>query len=196
MLCIPWLVSVYRGASNGTKSAEYWHASTGTKPVIRRHDILTELTVQSQLPPKARLWLCVTLLLSGMYLCRILMQTIPPEDHVAIALIICFLLTQFWFSIERTSIKISLPHNRCWLSYHRLGKSNELSLPVSQIHSAQLQFEEKPAHGTTPNARIALVTTLGMIPASQQYQGNPVQLHVNCEQINRFLESRMRFLEA
>ena len=173
-----------------------WHASTGTQPVTRHHDILTELTLQSQLPPRARLWLCITLFLSGMYLFRTLIQTIPPEDHVAIALIICFLLTQFWFSIERTSIKISLPHNRCWLSYHRLGKSHELSLPISQIHSAQLQFEEKPTPGTTPNARITLVTSLGMIPVSQQYQGNPARLHANCEQINCFLESRMRFLEA
>lgn len=168
----------------------------GTQPVILRQNLVTELKLESPLPSKSRLWLCITLLLSSLYLYRNHIQTIPPEDHVAIALFVCFLLTQFWISIEKTSIEISLSNNRCWLRYHRLGRSHALSLPASQIHSATLEYEESPTHTTAPNARIALVTSLGMIPVNQDYQENPQRLHDACERINRFLQSQTQLLQA
>lgn len=166
------------------------------KTVMRCQELLTELRLESQLPPKAHLWLCITLFVAGLYLLRSLLQTIPPEDHVAISLVICFFLTQLWFSLEKTSVKLSLHDNRCWLRHHRLGKYDELSLPVSQIHSAKLEYEAKPASDAAPKARITLITSLGMIPINQQYQGNPARLHYACKQINHFLESQPHFLQA
>jgi|GEM_PF-3611758 len=163
---------------------------------MRCRTFLTELKLDSYLPPKMQLWLAASLFVAVLYVLRTLIETIAPQDHLAISLILCFLLVQTWLSFEKTSVKISLPDNRCWLRHHRPGTYQERSLPVSQIHSAKLQYKEFSCPDIQPHARIALITSLGMIPVNEQYQRNPAQLLNACQEINCLLESQPRFFRA
>lgn len=156
----------------------------------------TDLKLQSSLPKGALVWLGITLFFTSLYVIRASMDVIPPEDHIALSLILCFLLSQLLMNVEQTVLKISLPYNRAWLQHHRFGRRDERSLPVSQIHSARVEYSDTPQNGTPDCARIVLITALGMIPVNEKYQTNPVQLGKNCQQINSFLESQKLFFEA
>jgi hypothetical protein len=163
---------------------------------MRCRTFLTELKLESHLPPKMQLWLAASLFVAVLYVLRTLIENIAPQDHLAISTVLCLLLTQTWLSFEKTSLKISLPDNRCWLRHHQPGKYNERSLPVSQIHSARLQYQEFSCPDEPAHARITLVTSLGMIPVNEQYQRNPAQLQDACQKINGLLQSQTRFFCA
>lgn len=163
---------------------------------MRCREYLTELKLESPLPQTAMLWLAVTLLLAALYISRMFVDIIPPEDHVAIALLLCIFLTQVWVNLEQIVVEISLPNNRCWLRHHRMGKLRERSLPVSQIHSARMEYEQTENVTQAQSARIVLVTSLGMIPVSEHYQTDATLLERACGQINSFLQSQQRYLQA
>ncbi|MFK7994267.1 MAG: hypothetical protein AB8B87_09020 [Granulosicoccus sp.] len=148
------------------------------------------------LPRRALAWLTVSILVSGLYMFRVLIEEIPPQDHVALSFIVCFLLTQTALHLEQTRLRISLPHNRCWLRHHHLGKVREQSLPVTQIHSARLEYSDGQQDLESLNARIVLVTSLGMIPVSHKHTHKAWVLDRTCNHINHFLESKQKYFQA
>ncbi len=156
----------------------------------------TDLKLHSPLPRIAKIWLGVALFIASLYIVRASIEVIPPEDHFALSVLLCFLLGQVLLSIEQSVLKISLPYNRAWLHHRSFGRYHERSLPVSQIHSARLEFSKKPHDDAPDTARIVLVTALGMIPVSEKYQKNPKHLGTICRQINSFLESQEGLLKA
>jgi len=159
-------------------------------------DCVTQLKLSSPLPRSALAWLAITALIAGLYIWRASIEFIPPEDHVALSIILCCLLTQLWMQVEQTRVTISLPHNRCWLRHHRMGRYTEKSLPVSQIHSARIEHADTPIYGDIYPARIVLVTSLGMIPASTYYPDKPRLLYNTCTRINTFLGSNESYFHA
>ena len=163
---------------------------------MRCREYLTELELESSLPRTAWVWLSVTMLLASLYLLRAMTQDIPPEDHVALSLLLCTFLTLVWLNLKQTVLKFSLPENRCWLRHHRCGTSRELSLPVSQIHSAKAEYQSANGDAQTQLGRIVLITSLGMIPVSEYFEENPTLLDRACQQINRFLQSQEQYLTA
>ena len=156
----------------------------------------TEFNIASPLTRRALGWLYASGLVASLYLIRVLIEEIPPQDHLALSFIVCGLLVQTWFHLEQTCLKISLPYNRCWLRHHHLGKTREQSLPVSQIHSARLEYSDVQQHSDIRYARIVLVTSLGMIPASRNYSDKAWLLDQDCNHINHFLESQKLFFQA
>lgn len=163
---------------------------------MRCREYLTELEMESSLPRTAWGWLTLALLLAGMYLLRAMIQDIPPEDHLALSLLLCTFLALVWINLEQTVLKFSLPENRCWLRHHRCGMLKERSLPVSQIHSARVEYQSTSGNADTQLARLVLVTSLGMIPVSEHYQENPALMDGACHQINSFLQSQQLYLTA
>ncbi|MFK7859532.1 MAG: hypothetical protein AB8B64_11935 [Granulosicoccus sp.] len=159
-------------------------------------DRITEFTMMSPLPGKALVWLYAFFLIASLYIVRALIEDIPPQDHVALSFILCFLLTQVWCRLEQTRLRISLPYNRCWLRHHHLGKYKEQSLPVSQIHSAKLEYDDSQTSSNGGSARIVLVTSLGMIPVSLTYSEKARLLDQSCHHINCFLESQKLYFQA
>ena len=163
---------------------------------MRYREYLTELELESSLPRTAWAWLSVTVLLASMYLLRAMTQDIPPEDHVALSLLLCTFLALVWINLEQTVLTFSLPENRCWLRHHRCGTLKERSLPVSAIHSAQVEYRSISENARQQPGRIVLVTSLGMIPVSEHFQENPAPLDRACLQINSFLQSQQQYLAA
>ncbi|MFK8082046.1 MAG: hypothetical protein AB8B97_17300 [Granulosicoccus sp.] len=159
-------------------------------------DRITEFTMASPLPRQALAWLYASIFFASLYVLRALIEEIPPLDRIALSFILCFLLIQTGFSLRQTRLRISLPHNRCWLRHHHLGQFKEQSLPVSQIHSAKLEFEELQGGTDTRSARIVLVTSLGMIPVDQGFSDKAKLLGLTCENINYFLNSQNEYLQA
>ncbi len=160
----------------------------------RKHS--TDLTLQSPLPKVAIVWFGITLFIALLYCIRATIEIIPPQDHFALSIVLCFLLGQVLISMEQTVLKISLPYNRAWLKHHRFCNHHERSLPVSQIHSARLEYSKNPQEGADDCARIVLVTALGMIPVTEEYEKKTVRLRQTCTQINRFLESQTQYFTA
>jgi len=163
---------------------------------MRCQEYSTELTLASRISPSARLWIGACTLVAGLYILRAILQEIPPQDHVALALILCMLLTQAWLNLKPTVVKINLSQNRCWLKHRNFIRLKERSLPVTQIHSAKLEFQSRPDSIDGPFARIVLITSLGMIPVNADYQANTGELRGACDRLNRFLESHQRMLSA
>jgi len=159
-------------------------------------DRITEFKLASPLPGRALAWLYVSILFAGLYGLRALIKDIPPQDHIALSFILCSMLLQAWFYLRQTRLRISLAHNRCWLRHHHLGHFREQSLPVSQIHSAKLEFDQSQKGTDTLSARIVLVTSLGMIPVNQTYSRKAWVLEQACNHINHFLESQNQYLKA
>lgn len=135
-------------------------------------------------------------LLAGFYLIRAMTQVIPPEDHVALSAILCTFLLLALINLEQTVLKISLSQNRCWLRHHRLGMLKERSLPVSQIHSAKVEYLTAKGDTDMQFARLVLVTSLGMIPVNEHFQEHPTRMDSACQQINSFLHSQRQYLAA
>ena len=163
---------------------------------MRCREYLTELELELSLPRLAWAWLSVSMLIGSLYLIRAITQDIPPEDHVALSLLLCTFLALVWMNLEQTVLKFSLPENRCWLRHHRHGTLKERSLPVSQIHSVKVEYQSASAYPHTQLGRIVLITSLGMIPVSEHFQENPTLLDSACRQINSFLQSQQQFLTA
>jgi len=156
----------------------------------------TNLTLHSEINTKTLIWLVAAAGLFILYALRCLMETLPPEDHFSLSLIGCFLLTQALFSLDQTSIKLSLEYNRCWLRHHRFGRTREMSVPVTQIHSARTEVNPAPPIGAAPYSRIVLITSIGMIPLNENYSHRLHNAATTCERINQFLDSRDDFLPA
>jgi len=156
----------------------------------------TELTLASRLSTHACAWLAVCAVVASLYLVRTFIDDVPPQDHVALALILCVLLTQAWISMEQIVVKISLAHNRCWLRQRRFIRQSERSLPATQIHSAKLEYQDNQIEANAPLARIVLITSLGMIPVSSDYRSETRDLLSACERINRFLRTQHSLLPA
>lgn len=163
---------------------------------MHTHNDKTELNIVSPLTRCALGWLYSSILVACLYAVRVMVEEIPPQDHLALSFILCFLLIQTWFRLDRTRLRISLPHNRCWLHHHHLGLTREQSLPVSQIHSARLEYSDLQKSTDTNYARIVLVTSLGMIPASLNYSDKAWKLDQTCSYINHFLESQRLLFKA
>lgn len=157
---------------------------------------LTGMTLASPIPKPALIWLGITLALGSLYGFRALLTEIPPQDHVALSLLLCALLTQVGMSLERYMLKLSLTENRCWVSHHRAGSRSVRSLPISVIHSACLEMHQSNRSEHSGLGRIVLITSLGMIPISEKYQANLTLLEKTCQQINDFLATKDRYLYA
>lgn len=163
---------------------------------MRLTDNITELRMTLPLPRSTLMWFGISAFFTSLYIIRSSIELIPPQDHVALSLILCFLLGQSWLHLEQTRIRINLPHNRCRVRHHRMGVFSERSLPVSQIHSARVEFDSASAGTASPPARMVLVTSLGMIPASLYYSDKLWHLDKECQLINGFLESSELFFHA
>lgn len=163
---------------------------------MRSHASDTELHLNSALPRSAIVSLCVTGGVALLYILRSWLGDIPPEDHVAIALLLCGLLASTWIAFDQIHVTISLSHNRCWVQRHRLGGTTRTSIPVSQIHSAKPEKRPDPLPGKEEEARIVLITSLGMIPVCEHYFHDFPSTREACETINRFLASQKDFLNA
>lgn len=157
---------------------------------MRMIESATELQLRSALPRAMVFWLAITALVCVLYITRCLHDDVPPQDHVALAFILCFLLTQAWLKLEQNTLRIDLSFNRCWLYQHRFCFSRVQSLPVSQIHSARV---ENASHTLS---RVVLVTSSGMIPLSEGYSRANSDVIETTEHINRFLQSQCQFLPA
>lgn len=156
----------------------------------------TDLQLNSALPRSAQICLGVTGAIASMYLLRSILSDIPPQDHVAISLLLCGLLLIFWALIDQVQVTISLSYNRCWVQRHRFGNTTHTSFPVSQIHSAKAEKHPDPMPGREQESRIVLVTSLGMIPVGDSYSHDWPSTHAACETINHFLASQDDFLNA
>lgn len=148
------------------------------------------------LPASTLIWLGLTIFFASLYLIRVSVDLIPPQDHVALSLILCFLLVQLWLRLEQTRITINLAHGRCRVRHHRMGSYSERSMPVALIHSARLEYNSNSAVTESSPARLVLLTSLGMIPASLYYSNKAWRLDRECQRINHFLKSNERFLHA
>lgn len=180
----------------GTKSADACYCHQCSLVFMHTQHSLTEITIASPLTRHALGWIYTSLMVASAYLVRALIEDIPPQDHLALSIILCFLLIQSWIHLEQTRLRISLPHNRCWLRHRHLGIIKEQSIPVSQIHSARLEYSDAARHAKGQYARIVLVTSLGMIPASLTYSDKPWRLDQTCIHINQFLDSQKQLFQA
>lgn len=163
---------------------------------MRCNAYLTGMTLASPIPKPALIWMGIALGLAGLYALRALLTEIPPQDHVALSLVLCALLLQVGINLERYVLKISLSENRCWVYHHRAGACNVRSLPVSAIHSACLEMQPRNNTLNPELGRLVLITSLGMIPIGEKYLQKSNLLEQTCQQINDFLASRDRYLHA
>ncbi|MFK7891709.1 MAG: hypothetical protein AB8B63_12915 [Granulosicoccus sp.] len=157
---------------------------------------VTELKLRAPLPRDSLLWLAAVLLIAVIYGFRGLVDDIPPQDHVALAMILIVMLTQVLITLEQNILIISLSKKRAWVMHHQMGRRYERSLPLSVIHSAQLQFDDKVTAEAGSTARIVLVTSLGMIPMSGKFNSYLNHLQQSSEKINAFLKLQERYLSA
>lgn len=163
---------------------------------MRCKQYLTELKLDLSFPTHALTWLAAASMFGTLYGLRAIHEFIPPEEHVAFTAILCALLSQVLFNLEQTSLTIRLDENRCWLRHYRFGKKRETSIPVSQIHSAKLEYASGGDRDIVHPARIVLITSLGMIPVNEEFQADSLDLDDACRRINGFLASQVRFMLA
>lgn len=163
--------------------------------MYRRNDA-TELELRAPLPRDSLLWLAVALFIASVYGFRGLVDDIPPQDHVALAMIQIVILTQVWITLEQNILKISLSEKRAWVQHHRMGRRYERSLPLSVIHSARLEYDDQAPTGAKRPARIVLVTSLGMIPMSGKFNSDLDHLQQSLEEINTFLQLQELYFSA
>ena len=155
----------------------------------------TELNLSSPLSRSVIVSLAGTGFLALLYIFRSYISDIPPQDHIALSILLCMLLLNTWRMIDLIHVKFSLSHNRCWVSRYRFCTTQRKSVPVSQIHSARLDMcpnPETPAH----SSRIVLVTSMGMLPVCDHYFLDVASTKALCLDINNFLASQNDFLAA
>lgn len=67
---------------------------------------------------------------------------------------------------------------------------------MSQIHSAKIEYAGNRDRHDVHNARIVLVTSLGMIAVNEDYLEDAPDLDDACKKINGFLASQAGFMAA
>ncbi len=163
---------------------------------MRCKQYLTELKLNSSIPTGTIIWFAAASLFGSLYGIRAFAEFIPPEEHLAFCAILCVLLSQVLCTLKQTSLTLRLDENRCWLRHYRFGRKHETSIPVSQIHSAKIEYAGCSNRHVVHNTRIVLVTSLGMIPVNEEYQVDAPDLDDACERINAFLASQTKFMRA
>ena len=136
---------------------------------MRAEESATELRLQSGLPKPAALRLGIALGLLMMYAGRAVTETIPPQDHIALSLLICGALISAWTHLDRLYVTFSLTHDRCWMTRRRFVSTSRQSIPVTQIHSARTEPCEADVPSNKPRARVVLLTSMGKIALEERY---------------------------
>lgn len=177
--------------SNGTL---FWLL---TLPMMHVAANATELQLRSPLPWRVMISLMCTGVMGTLYAYRCLVSEIPPQDHVALSLLLCMMLLNSWRMMDTVQIRFSLTKDRCWVRRTRFGHTREHSVPLSQIHSARFTLgPSSTALATAYCGTITLITSLGVIPVFEQQKANMGSMRELCEQINAFLASRNHYLTA
>lgn len=123
---------------------------------------------------------------------------IPPQDHVALAMIVCFLLSHAWLKMDQTVVHISMAANRCWIRQHRFCRSRLQTFSVSHFHSAKIKKAETMWASDTekPRAELVFVTSFGVIQVKENLPRKRADSEDICIVINNFLAGRDRMLAA